>query len=148
MQLRGARLSGNHSDQEAVTHRSTRAPDAACRVAVADPALSARVISRAPLLYAGGADAALDRPAHVRAASSLAMVGGRLAIIQDDANFIAVLDPSDGRIESITLPAAAGGERQFDDRRGNKRFKLDLEASVAVVDEGTCALLRGHRGAG
>ena len=68
------------------------------------------------------------------------MVGGRLAIIQDDANFIAVLDPSDGRIESITLPAGAGGTRQFDDRRGNKRFKLDLEASVAVIDEGRTTL--------
>lgn len=123
-----------------MTRRSGRAPDAACLVAAADPALSARVISRAPLIYADGADAALDRPAHVRAASSLAMVGGRLAIIQDDANFIAVLDTSDGRVESITLPAAAGGVRQFDDRRGNKRVKLDLEASVAVVDEGRTTL--------
>jgi hypothetical protein len=34
------------------------------------------------------------------------------------------------------LPAGEGGLRQFDDLRGNKRFKLDLESCVAVDDDG------------
>jgi hypothetical protein len=40
--------------------------------ATPDPALEARVLSRTPLRYAEGADPDLDRPAHVRAGSSLA----------------------------------------------------------------------------
>jgi len=37
------------------------------------------------LSYSGGADAAFDRPAHVRADSSLAWFGDWIAVIQDDA---------------------------------------------------------------
>ena len=103
------------------------------RVGVADPTLTARVIESRPLHYSAGADATLDRPGHVRAASSIARVGGRYAIVQDDANFIAVLG-QDGSLEAITLPAGAGGERQFDDGRRNKHHKLDLEASIAIVE--------------
>jgi hypothetical protein len=33
---------------------------------------------------------------------------------------------------AVTLPAGEDGARQFDDLRGNKRFKLDLESCVAV----------------
>lgn len=97
-----------------------------------DSALSARLVSRRELFYAAGADAGLDRPAHVRAGSSLAWLGGRLAVVQDDANFIALIDPETGEVGSVTLAAGEGGLRQFDDRRGNKRFKLDLEACFSV----------------
>jgi hypothetical protein len=113
----------------------------ALRVAVRDPALVARVISRVPLRYTDGADRSLDRPAHVRAASSLASIGDRIAVIQDDANFIAVFRPADGDVQSITLPAGADGVRQFDDLRGNKHRKLDLEASVAAIENGRTTLL-------
>lgn len=114
------------------------------RVATHDPSLTARVIVRTPLVHAEGADPALDRGPHVRAASSLAIVGDRLVVIQDDANFVAVLSPGDPRARSVTLPAGAGGLRQFDDTRGNKRFKLDLEASIAVVEpEGTTVFAFG-----
>ncbi|HEU0301913.1 MAG TPA: hypothetical protein VFR37_20830 [Longimicrobium sp.] len=99
-----------------------------------DPALRARVVRILPLAYAEGADAALDRPAHVRAGSGLAWIGGALAIMQDDAGFVALADPATGRCRAITLPAGEGGVRQFDDGRGNKRFKLDLESCVAVPD--------------
>lgn len=97
-------------------------------VSVRDAALSATVLSRRELRYADGADAALDRPGHVRAGSGLAWLGRRIAVIQDDANFVALLDPDGGRVGAWTLPVGAGGQRQFDDRRGNKHFKLDLEA--------------------
>lgn len=103
-------------------------------VAHRDPALRARIVRTVPLVYADGADAALDRPAHVRAGSGLAWAGGVLAVMQDDANFVALADPATGRCRAVTLPAGEGGLRQFDDERGNKRYKLDLEACVAVPD--------------
>lgn len=99
-----------------------------------DPSLSARVVRSVTLRYAAGADASLDRPAHVRSASGIARVGGRILVIQDDANFVAIPDPATGLCGSITLPAGEGGLRQFDDLRGNKRHKLDLESCVAVGD--------------
>lgn len=96
--------------------------------AVAAPELSARVVRRVPMRYADGADVAHDRPAHVRAGSSLAWVGDRLAVIQDDANFVALVDPATGLAVARPLPPGEGGLRQFDDGRGNKAHKLDLEA--------------------
>lgn len=99
-----------------------------------DPSLAARVVRSVTLLYAQGADAALDRPAHVRSASALAWIGGALCVVQDDAHFLALADPRTGVCRAVTLPAGEGGLRQFDDARGNKRFKLDLEACAAVPD--------------
>ncbi|HEX8906906.1 MAG TPA: hypothetical protein VF771_18795, partial [Longimicrobiaceae bacterium] len=76
-----------------------------------DPSLAARVVRSVPLLYAAGADPSLDRPAHVRAASSAVRIGGRLAVVQDDANFVAMVDPETGLADAITLPAGHGGAR-------------------------------------
>src|SRR5687768_17520776 len=108
---------------------------------IRDPGLHARIIRRDPLTYRDGADERIDRPAHVRAASGLAWLGDRLAIIQDDASFIALIDasgnaggsaeskdggggpraggtvsvhPVPGGIDVLTLPPGAGGLRQFD----------------------------------
>ncbi|CAN5143014.1 hypothetical protein BH09MYX1_BH09MYX1_54980 [soil metagenome] len=66
----------------------------------------------------------------MRAGSSVAWFGKRLAVVQDDANFVALIDGSSCR--AITLPSGRGGKRQFDDVRGNKKDKLDLEASVVL----------------
>lgn len=82
--------------------------------------------------YADGADPAHDRPAHVRAASGIAWLGERLAVIQDDASFVALVDPATGIAEPLTLPRGADGGRQFDDARGNKAAKLDLEALARI----------------
>lgn len=101
-------------------------------VAVADPLLSARIVARRPLVYDDGADPSLDRPAHARAASSLVRLGDRLAAIQDDANFIAVINLDAWGVAPLTLPAGHAGMRQFDDTRGTKGFKLDLEAAVVI----------------
>lgn len=106
-------------------------------VARIEPSLGARVVARSPLLYIEGADAAHDRPAHVRAGSALAHLGGRtFAVVQDDASFVAIVDVATRRATSIAFPAdpAAGGARQFDDARGNKKQKLDLEASIVTND--------------
>ena len=45
-----------------------------------------------------------------------------------------IADPATGLCRAVTLPPGEGGLRQFDDVRGNKRFKLDLEACAAVPD--------------
>jgi hypothetical protein len=111
------------------------------RRAVRDPSLSAIVIDQRPLFYTEGADPSLDRPAYVRAGSSLAWVPDGLAVIQDDANFLAIIDPATGGVRSITLPAGKDGRRQFDKGRGNKKAKLDLEACVSVEVKGETLLL-------
>ncbi len=95
--------------------------------AVRDPRLRARVTSSRELYYRAGPDPALDRPAHVRAASGICRFAGRLAIVQDDAHFIALLD-DDGSVSALPLAPGPNGARQFDDLRGNKRDKADLEA--------------------
>jgi len=99
-----------------------------------DPSLDA--VARAPrsLHYTAGADPSLDRPGHVRAASASAWVGPRLAIVQDDAHFLALVDPRDPSAEVASFPLAADaeGKRLFDETRGNKKQKLDLEACVVV----------------
>jgi uncharacterized protein DUF6929 len=106
-----------------------------------DPTLSARVLARRHLVYAAGPDKDDDRPAHVRAGSALAWLGGRLAVVQDDANFVALVRPWQGEVSFLMLPAGPGNLRQFDDVRGNKRYKLDLEASAVVASGGGEILL-------
>ena len=98
-----------------------------------DPALGLRVISVRELRYDGPSELGDDRPHHVRAASGLAFVGGRLAVIQDDAAFIAYV--TDAEITAHALPRGAGGRRRFEVGLGNKMEKLDLEACVAIGDE-------------
>jgi hypothetical protein len=97
-----------------------------------DAQLTARITGRRELLYVDGADAALDRPRHVRAASGLVWWGRELAVIQDDASFIALVDPATGRARAIPLPAGPAGARLFEERRGTKKLKLDLESCVVA----------------
>lgn len=108
-----------------------------------DPQLIARVEERRPLTYAAGADPALDRPAHVRAASSLVRLGQgqHMVAIQDDALFLALIDPATWAVTAVTLPAGPDGQRQFDDLRGTRALKLDLEASVVIPTPGGELLL-------
>jgi len=103
--------------------------------------LTARLTSRRALHYTDGADIALDRPAQIRGGSSLAWIGGSIVLIQDDANFVALVDPVSGAARGITLPSGNAGMRQFDDVRGNKKHRLDLEACVAVEGDGGTILL-------
>jgi hypothetical protein len=108
-----------------------------------DPGLVATVVSRTPLRYGDGADAVSGRPAHVRAGSALAAVAGGLLVVQDDASFVAVIDAA--RARALPLPYAPGGARTFDEARGNKGLKLDLEAALALPDGRVVALGSGSR---
>ncbi len=101
-------------------------------VAQHDPTLVARVVRCTPLLYEAGADPETERPGHVRAGSSLAPLAGRIAVVEDDANFIALIAPESRRAAYIRLPAGQEGHRAFDSEHGNKRYKLDLEACVMI----------------
>jgi hypothetical protein len=109
--------------------------------AIEDARLRAIASPGVPLLYDHGPNTTLDCPAHVRAASGLAWFGPQLALIQDDANFIALIDPVSARARAVALPAGEGGARLFDRERGNKQFKFDLEACVTVESRGTAILL-------
>ena len=113
-------------------------PPAPLSTAQLDSRLGARVVRETPLFYAAGADPALDRPAYVRAGSGLARVqtpaGLRLAVVQDDANFIALVDPVTGHADAVTLAAGPGGRRLFELGRGNKLDKMDLESCLTLDD--------------
>lgn len=98
----------------------------------ANPALRAVVIRCTPLFYTLGADPTQDRPAHVRAGSGLGRVAERLVVVQDDAAFLAVIDPETGAVEPVALPAGPDGVRQWDEVRGNKPLKPDLEACITA----------------
>lgn len=99
-----------------------------------DPTISCVVTKRVPLYYEEGADVNVDRPRHVRSGSAVVWLNTRkrLAVIQDDASFIALVDPKTARATSEILPWQHEGQRQFDAMRGNKAMKLDLEACVCV----------------
>jgi hypothetical protein len=97
-----------------------------------DESLGARIVTRRSLHYAAGADTRDDRPGHVRAGSGLVRFGTGLAIVQDDADFVALIDSDSGTVEPVALPRRGSGARQFDDERGNKAEKLDFEACVTA----------------
>lgn len=116
-----------------------------------DPSLDVRIASVRDLRYDAGADAAIDRPGFVRAGSGATIVNGVLYIAQDDANFFGTVDLETGAVGSIALPVGEGGKRLFDDGRGTKLFKTDLEAIVALPDGsvlgiGSGALAKRMRG--
>jgi hypothetical protein len=96
--------------------------------------LTATLGAARALLYDHGAHPLEDLPGHVRAASSIRRQGNRLVILQDDVSALAVLDPATGSIYPILLPAGPEGARVFDDERGNKKLKLDLEACIVLPD--------------
>jgi len=108
-----------------------------------DPSLDVRVVSARPLIYREGADAALDRPAHVRAGSGLVVFGDAAWVVQDDALFLARIDLSEVvaagettaslAVASIALPAGHEGARQFLVARGTKKHKPDFECVIAVT---------------
>jgi len=107
-----------------------------------DPSMSAVLHELVPLHYAGGEDPASDRPAHVRAASAVRRWQGRLVLVQDDVNVLALHDDA-GEVEPRLLPWGEGRRRVFDEARGNKHDKLDLEAGLVLPDGRFVALGSG-----
>ena len=91
-----------------------------------DPSLKARVVARRALRY----DVDLSRQVGwewVRAGSALARFGKRLAIVQDDALWLAWWNER-GELLAEPLPVSGVPERLFED----KRLKPDFEAAVVL----------------
>ena len=103
------------------------------RRAQLDSRLGVRIAAARSLRYDRPAAPHDDRPEHVRAASGLAVQGGRLVVVQDDTSFFAVVT-GDG-VSAIRLPRGVDGRRRFEVALGNKADKLDLESCVAIGDE-------------
>lgn len=100
------------------------------RKAHRDPTLNARVTGRIPLVYREGPSSSEDRPPFVRAASGLSNYREYLIAIQDDANWLALIDGEE--VRSLPLPRGADGARLFDKSHGNEHDKVDLEACVVM----------------
>jgi hypothetical protein len=96
-----------------------------------EPRWSARVIAARDMTYADGPSEHDDRPPHVRAASGLSAFCEYLAVIQDDANWLALID-ADQQVTAVPLPRSPAGDRVFSKKRGNQADKYDLEACVTV----------------
>lgn len=108
--------------------------------------MSAVLHGLVPLRYVGGEDRASDHLGHVRAASAVRRWQGRLVLVQDDVNVLALLDASSreaGQAEPRLLPWGEGRRRTFDEGRGNKAAKLDLEAGLVLPDGRFVALGSG-----
>lgn len=105
-------------------------------VARHDSSLVARIRRRHAMYYDRGADASEDRPAHARSASAIVRFGGDLWVVQDDALFLARIDERTARVSDVMLPRGPGGLRLYDDTRGNKADKLDLESAAVVESPG------------
>jgi hypothetical protein len=99
--------------------------------ATEEPRWQARVIAVSDLTYRDGSSEVADRPPHVRAASGLSAFRECLAVIQDDANWLALVD-SDQQVTAVPLPPSPAGDRVFSKKRGNLGDKYDLEACVTV----------------
>jgi hypothetical protein len=92
-----------------------------------------------PLVYARGGSCEEDYPAFARAASAIRRWHGQRLVLQDDVNVIGVASDNagpaaEGLLEPLLLPRGDAGRRSFDGSRGNKRYKLDLEAALVLPD--------------
>jgi hypothetical protein len=99
-------------------------------VARVDERRAATLDGLAPLKYARPPD---GLPPYVRAASAVRRFFGRLVIVQDDVNALAVRSDG-GDVRAVLLPPHASGKRAFDDTPSDKREKLDLEACATLPD--------------
>jgi len=112
----------------------SRPPEVQTLHAALSSRLTATLAAPRLLRYDQGAHPLEDLPGHVRAASAIRRHGHRLVILQDDVSALAVLDPATGSTQPILLPKGPDGMRVFDDVRGNKKYKMDLEACVVLPD--------------
>ena len=68
----------------------------------------------------------------MRAGSSLTRFADWTVVVQDNANYVALIDLQQRAARCLALPPGAGGERVFDRQHGNQDQKLDLEACVTI----------------
>lgn len=112
-----------------------------------DDELTARIIETTPLHYEEGSDAEVERPPHVRAASGMApFFESHYAVVQDDANFLALVDRDTHRVWSHPLPQGPGETRAYGDDESH--LKLDLEACLTVPGTGNRLLVAMGSGSG
>jgi hypothetical protein len=105
-----------------------------------EPRWDARVVAWQQMTYCDGPSDEDDRPPHVRAASGLSAFREYLAVIQDDTNWLALID-GDQQVTAVPLPPSPAGDRVFSKKRGNQGDKYDLEACVSVATGGTSELI-------
>ena len=74
-----------------------------------------------------------DWPEYVRAASGICEVGGRLVFVQDDVSAVVIREP-DGSQWALRIESQ-GGALVYDDERGNRLAKPDLEGCLTLGDE-------------
>jgi hypothetical protein len=97
------------------------------------PEIRAELGAPRPLQYGTVPPSASNVVPFVRAASAIRRLGSRLVVIQDDVNALAVMRAS-GFVTALLLPPGRDEQRSFDDSRGNKRLKMDLESAVRLPD--------------
>jgi hypothetical protein len=95
---------------------TTDTPTPAVRTVQAHEAdeLTARIVRSSPLTYdrMDGMDGeASEAPGHVRAASALVRLIDRFALVQDDANFLGLVDADTHEVRGVPLPPAPDGAR-------------------------------------
>ena len=117
------------------------------RTAIHDPSLQARIIRRFPLVYADGQSDDDDRPPFVLAASGMTTIGEYLFVVQDNANWLAIVD-SNEKVTAVPLPRGPNGARVFSEDRGNTGDKADLEACVVMSDRDAKVLVAFGSGTG
>jgi hypothetical protein len=115
--------------------------------AICDPAMEATITRRLPLVYAEGESASADRPPFVLAASGLATLGEYLFVVQDNANWLAIVHP-DESVTAVALPRGADGARVFSKDRENTDRKVDLEACVMMEGPDGAELIAFGSGTG
>ena len=99
-------------------------------IARRDARLRARITSDRQLVYDGPpGTSADDRPRHVRAGSGLAWSGERIVVIQDDADYVGIIDGDQGSVAAVPLRSPGGGH--FGKTGAGH---MNLEAVVAAKD--------------
>ena len=90
--------------------------------------LRARVVGDRPLVYSGPATDG-TRPDHVRAGSGLAWTGERMVVVQDDADYIAVIDEGGGSVTALPIRSGSGAGAPK-----ARTEHLELEAVLSAKD--------------
>src|SRR5437762_3135767 len=94
-------------------------------IARRDPKMRARIVSDRQLVYDGEPSPLMERPRHVRAGSGLAWTGDRMVVVQDDADYIAVIEGDGVRLfhrGNRPAPAASKVKRHLS---ATVDFRLD-----------------------
>ena len=94
--------------------------------------LGLQILWAKELFYDEGADPDGQRPRHVRAGSGLASFGTKLVGVQDDADFLAFIDPDGMSVRGSALEAGSASHRLYDDRDETRRQEHTLIPSGRV----------------